>query len=198
MSTAEARERRPAPERAPLSRYEEARLAQRAVRGDLEAKGRLVEDNLGVVIAIVRRHRGRGVEHQDLVQEGTLGLIRAIGKFDPSKGVRLSTYASWWIRQAVERAILEQGRTIRLPASAAEQLRRVDEARRELAARLGHSPNDDELAGSTGIKRERLAELRLAEVRPASLEAARSTARRSRQSRPRTTRRWAWSRCCGR
>ena len=170
MSTAEAMKWRPAPSRVPLSRREEARLAQRTATGDLDAKRRLVEANLGLVIAIVRRYRGRGVEQQDLVQEGTLGLIRAIGKFDRRRGVRLSTYASWWIRQAVERAILEQGRTIRLPASAAEQLRWVDKARRELAARFGHFPNDDELAGRTGIKRERLAELRAAEVTPASLD----------------------------
>jgi RNA polymerase primary sigma factor len=154
-----------------LTRGQERALARRVASGDLMAKRRLIEANLGLVKLIARGYRGRGVEYEDLVQEGTLGLIRAIRGFDHSKGFRFSTYASWWIRQAIRRAVLDQGRTIRLPASAVEKLRTVEEAELRLRDSLGRAPHDDELAGSAGVSPGRVTALRRAAEPTCSLDA---------------------------
>src|SRR4051794_19375065 len=151
-----------------LDRSRELELVSRIQDGDLEAKRQIVEAHLGLVASIARAYQGHGVELQDLIQEGILGLIHALGKFDPSRGCRFSTYASWWVRQAVQRAILDQGRTIRLPASAAGKLRRIDQAERQLTSTLGRAPNVRELARRAGLSPSDVSELRLA-AEPMSL-----------------------------
>ena len=123
-----------------LTAAEERELAQRKDEGDEEAKQRLIEANLRLVMSITRNYTKAGVPLLDLIQEGNLGLIRAVEKFDWRMGYKLSTYATWWIRQAVTRALADQGRTIRLPVHVAEQVRRVMRARRILAQKLNREP----------------------------------------------------------
>jgi RNA polymerase primary sigma factor len=154
-----------------LASFEEVELAKRVARGDLEARRRIIEANLGLVEWIARTYLGRGVELEDLVQEGTLGLIRALGKFDSRKGARFSTYARWWVRQSIERAVADHGRTIRLPASAANKLRRMDQAERRLTGSLGRTPQSDEVSRAAGLDPADAAELRLAAEAPWSLDA---------------------------
>jgi RNA polymerase primary sigma factor len=154
------------------TRSEEADLAVRAGRGDLGAMRRMIEAHRHLVTSIARPYRGRGVDFEDLLQEGTLGLVRALERFDCSKGFRFATYASWWVRQGIQRAILDQGRTIRIPASAADKLRRIDEAERRLTVTLGRPPHTEELARAAGISGAEIAELRRAAQTPSSLDAA--------------------------
>jgi RNA polymerase primary sigma factor len=158
--------------RRPLTRSREAELAKRARRGDLWATRRLIEANLNLVRSVARGYRGHGVDFDDLLQEGTLGLIRALKRFDHAKGFRFATYASWWVRQGIQRAILDQGRTIRIPASAADKLRRIDQAERRLTGTWGRTPHSEELARASGLSAADVAELRLAAQVPSSLDAA--------------------------
>jgi RNA polymerase primary sigma factor len=155
-----------------LTRSEEAGLAARAGRGDLNATRRMIEAHRHLVTAVARGFRGHGVDFDDLLQEGTLGLIRALERFDCGKGFRFATYASWWVRQGMQRAILDQGRTIRIPASAADKLHRIDQAERRLTTALGRPPHTEELARAAGIAGAEIAELRLAAQTPSSLDAA--------------------------
>jgi RNA polymerase primary sigma factor len=155
-----------------LDRSRELELFRRIERGDLEARRKLVEANLGLVASIASAYRRSGVEVEDLIQEGVLGLTHAIGKFDPSRGCRFSTYASWWVRQSIQRAILDQGRMIRLPASAADKLRRIKQADRQLTGALGRVPAEDELARAAGLTPPDVSKLRLAAEPPTSLDAA--------------------------
>ncbi len=134
-----------------LSAAEERELAQRKDEGDEEAKKRLIEANLRLVMSITRNYTKAGVPLLDLIQEGNLGLIRAVEKFDWRMGYKLSTYATWWIRQAVTRALADQGRTIRLPVHVAEQVRRVMRARRVLSQKLNREPILGELAKESGF-----------------------------------------------
>jgi RNA polymerase primary sigma factor len=129
-----------------LTSGEELGLARRIERGDLAAKERLVTHNLRLVVSIAKRYQGLGLSLLDLVQEGTLGLIRAAEKFDYRKGLRFSTYATLWIRQAIQRGLDDRGRTIRVPVRAAQQERRIGRAERELSTRLGRPPTREELA----------------------------------------------------
>ena len=129
-----------------LTHGEERELARRKDEGDEEAKRRLIECNLRLVMSITRHYTRAGVPLLDLIQEGNLGLIRAVEKFDYTLGYKLSTYATWWIRQAISRALAEQGRTIRLPVHVADQVRRVTRARRTLGQKLNRAPTIEEIA----------------------------------------------------
>lgn len=129
-----------------LTHAEERELARRKDEGDEEAKRRLIECNLRLVMSITRNYTRAGVPLLDLIQEGNLGLIRAVEKFDYTLGYKLSTYATWWIRQAISRALAEQGRTIRLPVHVADQVRRVTRARRTLGQKFNRDPSIEEIA----------------------------------------------------
>ena len=142
-----------------LTREEERELARRKDAGDEAAKRRLIECNLRLVMSITRNYRTAGVPLLDLIQEGNLGLIRAVEKFDYRMGYKLSTYATWWIRQAVTRALADQGRLIRLPVHVSDQVRRVMRARRTLAQRLNREPSLEEIAAEAGFPEARVVEL---------------------------------------
>ncbi|MDQ4128737.1 MAG: RNA polymerase sigma factor RpoD/SigA [Actinomycetota bacterium] len=133
-----------------LSHEEEVKLARGAKAGDGRAKQRLIEKNLRLVVSVAKKYRGQGLPFEDLIQEGNLGLIKAVEKFDPDKGFRFSTYATWWIRQAVQRAVADKGRTIRLPAHMNEKLRKVRKAHADLIARLLREPTEKEVADRLG------------------------------------------------
>jgi RNA polymerase primary sigma factor len=153
-----------------LTPGEERELARRKDEGDEEAKRRLIECNLRLVMSITRNYTKAGVPLLDLIQEGNLGLIRAVEKFDYRMGYKLSTYATWWIRQAVTRALADQGRTIRLPVHVAEQVRRLMRARRTLTQKLNRDPTVPELAKESGFPERRVDELLDLVEDPVSLE----------------------------
>jgi RNA polymerase primary sigma factor len=143
-----------------LEAYEERDLSRRAHEGDTEARRRLIESNLRLVISIAKKYRGRGVPFEDLIQEGNAGLIRAVEKFDPEMGNRFSTYATWWIRQAVTRTIADHARTVRLPAHVVDSLYRLRRAENALSIELGRDATEEELAERLGVKAEETRRLR--------------------------------------
>jgi RNA polymerase primary sigma factor len=153
-----------------LTQGEERELARRKDLGDEQAKRRLIECNLRLVMSITRNYTKAGVPLLDLIQEGNLGLIRAVEKFDYKLGFKLSTYATWWIRQSVTRALADQGRTIRLPVHVAEQVRRVRKSRRQLAQKLNRDPSVEEISKDSGFTEERIRELFDLVEDPVSLE----------------------------
>jgi RNA polymerase primary sigma factor len=153
-----------------LTAAEERELARRKDEGDEWAKRRLIECNLRLVMSITRNYVNSGVPLLDLIQEGNLGLIRAVEKFDYRMGFKLSTYATWWIRQAVTRAIADQGRTIRLPVHVVDQVRRVMRARRILTQKLNRDPLPEEIAAESGLEVKRVQELFDLVEDPVSLE----------------------------
>jgi RNA polymerase primary sigma factor len=133
-----------------LSHAEEIDLSKRAKAGDKRARQRLVEKNLRLVVSVAKKYRGYGLPFEDLIQEGNIGLMKAVEKFDPDKGFRFSTYATWWIRQAVQRAVADKGRTIRVPVHMTEKIRKVSRAITELAVELEREPTEDEVARRLG------------------------------------------------
>jgi RNA polymerase primary sigma factor len=153
-----------------LTPAEERELARLKDLGDERAKRRLIECNLRLVMSITRNYTKAGVPLLDLIQEGNMGLIRAVEKFDYKLGFKLSTYATWWIRQAVTRALADQGRTIRLPVHVAEQVRRAQRSRRQLAQKLNRDPSMEEIANDSGFTLERTRELFEMIEDPVSLE----------------------------
>jgi RNA polymerase primary sigma factor len=153
-----------------LTADQEVTLAKRVERGDRTAKTQMIEANLRLVVAIAKPHRGRGLSFLDLIQEGSLGLIRAVEKFDYRRGFKFSTYAHWWIRQAVQRAVADQARTIRIPVHMFERLNKVTHTQRQLVQRLGREPRPDEIATELELTAEQVRQiLRLAQF-PISLE----------------------------
>jgi RNA polymerase primary sigma factor len=142
-------------DRYPMPNYDEqVELAKRVTAGDEEAKKQMVAANLRLVLHWARRYQDRGVEMVDLVQEGTFGLLRAVEKFDWERGFKFSTYATWWIRQALQRAVQQHGRTIRIPLEVGEQLQRLEATTAELTSIFGRKPTDDELTEATGMSKE--------------------------------------------
>lgn len=135
-----------------LDAAEERDLSHRARQGDRKARRRLIESNLRLVISIAKKYRGRGVAFEDLIQEGNAGLIRAVEKFDPALGNRFSTYATWWIRQGMTRAIADQSRTVRLPAHVMDSLFRLRRTEAALSVELGRDATDEEIAARLDIK----------------------------------------------
>jgi RNA polymerase primary sigma factor len=133
-----------------LTHEEEIDLGRRIREGDMTARSKLIEKNLRLVIPVAKKYRGRGLPFGDLIQEGNIGLMRAADKFDPEKGFRFSTYATWWIRQAVQRAVADKGRTIRVPVHMGERIRKMARTYSELSAQLEREPTDEEVAERLG------------------------------------------------
>ena len=153
-----------------LSAEEELELAKRKYAGDKAAKERLIEANLRLVVSIAKRYTGRGMSFLDLVQEGNLGLIKGVEKFDYDKGFKLSTYATWWIRQSVTRALADQARTIRVPVHMVETINKMSKMQRKLTLELGYEPSIPELAKALDMSEEKVMEIMQIAREPASLE----------------------------
>jgi RNA polymerase primary sigma factor len=145
-----------------LTHEEEIDLGRRAMEGDETARSQLIEKNLRLVIPVAKKYRGRGLPFGNLIQEGNIGLMRAADKFDPEKGFRFSTYATWWIRQAVQRAVANKGRTIRVPVHMGEKMRKMARAYNELSTELEREPTDEEVAKRLGWDVDRVKDVKSA------------------------------------
>jgi RNA polymerase primary sigma factor len=153
-----------------LTAEEEVELSKRIERGDLAAKERMINANLRLVISIARKYQGQGLPLGDLIQEGMLGLIRAVEKFDWRKGFKFSTYGTLWVRQAIGRGLANSSRTVRLPVHIASQARKIRDAERELAAKLERDPTPDELSDLVGMTPREIEDIRAADRTPTSLD----------------------------
>lgn len=153
-----------------LSLEEETKLSERIVNGDEEAKNILAESNLRLVVSIAKRYVGRGMLFLDLIQEGNIGLMKAVEKFDSNKGYKFSTYATWWIRQAITRAIADQARTIRVPVHMVETINKLSRCQRQLTLELNREPTDEELSKKMGISPDKIREVLKIAQDPVSLE----------------------------
>jgi RNA polymerase primary sigma factor len=153
-----------------LTPEEELEIAQKMVEGDVDAKNKLINANLRLVVSIAKRYVGRGMQFLDLIQEGNLGLMKAVDKFDYTKGFKFSTYATWWIRQAITRAIADQARTIRIPVHMVETINKLTKVSRLLLQQLGREPTTAEIAEAMNITEERVIEIQKIAQDPVSLE----------------------------
>jgi RNA polymerase primary sigma factor len=153
-----------------LTAEEEVELAKRIERGDLAAKERMINANLRLVISVARKYQGQGLPLTDLIQEGMLGLIRAVEKFDWRKGFKFSTYGTLWIRQAIGRGLANSGRTVRLPVHIVARARKIADAERKLAAQLGRQPTEEEIAEAVELPLDEVADIRRADRGPTSLD----------------------------
>ena len=153
-----------------LSAAEEVELAKRIESGDVEAKNRMINSNLRLVVSIAKKYQGHGLSLLDLIQEGVIGLIRAVEKFDWRRGYKFSTYATWWIRQAVQRGVANKSRTIRIPVHIADREQKIGRAERELMAKLGRPPTDEEISEASKISLKHLREVREAARAVTSLD----------------------------
>ncbi|MDA0767654.1 MAG: sigma-70 family RNA polymerase sigma factor, partial [Verrucomicrobia bacterium] len=154
-----------------LTHEEETKLAARVLKGDEKARAHMIKANLRLVVKIAQDYAAYGLSLQDLISEGNIGLMKAVKRFDPKKGAKLSTYASWWIKQSIKRALANQGKTIRLPIHLIDKLGRVRRISSLLTEALGREPSDEELAEELGIPLKKLTLLRRVSMRPTSLDA---------------------------
>jgi RNA polymerase primary sigma factor len=154
-----------------LTPQEEIELAAKIKKGDKKAREQMIKANLRLVVKIARDYEGIGLPLLDLISEGNIGLMKAVERFDPSKGGKLSTYGSWWIKQSIKRALANQSKTIRLPVHLVDKISKMRRTAMRLQEELGREPTDEELGGELGITASRVSQMRLAAIRPASLDA---------------------------
>ena len=154
-----------------LTPEEEVKLARKIKRGDAKARAHMVRANLRLVVKIARDYQGLGLPLLDLISEGNIGLMKAVERFDPKKGGKLSTYAAWWIKQSIKRALANQSKTIRLPVHLVDKISKIRRVAVQMSEELGREPTDDELAEEIGMSASKVGQLKTAAIRPASLDA---------------------------